>query len=318
MASASLLPARTCIASDDAIVVALRTASRSQYAAARRVSASSCASDATSGSSRSIRERISLLSERTFAHRSGGHNSQPMSLSPSAAPESFLTARVTIVDGEPKMTTLCAGFERGEWRQDGFVKHLFDYLLEFAMKWSELKKLNSGTAVRMIEDAARRVYETEKYGKRGEFGELLLHAALRSHFNSEPAVAKLFYKSADNDTVKGFDCVHVVVGADEMLELWLGEAKFYADIGDALQAAFKSLSELTTTERLKREFVLVRGLVDDKWPYADQFKALLNERRSLDEVFQVLRIPVRSRTTATLSALPTSSTQLTSRRFAWK
>ncbi len=215
-----------------------------------------------------------------------------MSLSPDATPEPFLTARVAFVDGEPRMTTLCAGFERGEWRQEGFVKHLFDYLLEFAMKWSELKNLNSGTAVRMIEDAARRVYETEKYGKRGEFGELLLHAALRSHFNSEPAVAKLFYKSADNDTVKGFDCVHIVVGEEDTLELWAGEAKFYADIGDALQAAFKSLSELTTTERLKREFVLVRGLVDDEWPYAERVKALLNERRPLDEVFQVLRIPV--------------------------
>jgi hypothetical protein len=215
-----------------------------------------------------------------------------MSLSPLATPAPFLTARVVVVNGEPQMTTLCAGFERGEWRQDGLVKHLFDYLLEFALKWSELKKLNSATAVRMIEDAARRVYETEAYGKRGEFGELLLHAALRSHFNSEPAVSKLFYKSADNDTVKGFDCVHVVAGSEESLELWLGEAKFYADIGDALQAAFQSLSELTSTERLKREFVLVRGLVDDDWPYAAQFKALLDERRSLDEVFDVLRIPV--------------------------
>jgi len=190
------------------------------------------------------------------------------------------------------MTTLCAGFERGEWRQDGFVSHLFDYLLEFALKWTELKKINSATAVRMIEDAARRVYETDKYGKRGEFGELILHAALRSHFGSEPAVSKLFYKSSDNDTVKGFDCVHVVEGQDGRLELWLGEAKFYAEITKAIAAALESLAELTDTQRLKREFVLVRGLVDDDWPYAEQFRALTDERRSLDEVFQVLRIPV--------------------------
>lgn len=215
-----------------------------------------------------------------------------MSVSELATPEQFLTVRVEVLDGEPRMTTLCAGFERGQWREEGFVSHLFDYLMEFAMKWSELKKLNSATAVRMIEDAARRVYETEKYGQRGEFGELLLHAALRSHFASEPAVSKLFYKSADNDTVKGFDCVHVVPGSDDLLELWLGEAKFYADISDALSAALTSLSELTSTDRLKREFVLVRGLVDDDWPYAEKFKDLVNERRSLDEVFQVLRIPV--------------------------
>jgi hypothetical protein len=215
-----------------------------------------------------------------------------MSLSSLATPARFFTARIEVRDEDPEMTTLCAGYERGEWRQADFVTHLFDYLLEFALKWSQLQKLNSATAARMIEDAARRVYESEEYGQRGEFGELLLHAALRSHFDSEPAVSKLFYKTGDNDTVKGFDCVHVVVDDEsEEMELWLGEAKFYSDISDAMQKAISSLEELTDTARLKREFVLIRGLVDDDWPYSEEFKAL-TEGKSLDEVFDVLRIPV--------------------------
>lgn len=215
-----------------------------------------------------------------------------MSLSTLATPARFFTARVEVRGEDPEMTTLCAGYERGEWREADFVNHLFDYLLEFALKWSQLQKLNSATAARMIEDAARRVYESEEYGQRGEFGELLLHAALRSHFNSEPAVSKLFYKTGDNDTVKGFDCVHVVIDDEsEGMELWLGEAKFYGDISDAMQKAISSLEELTDTARLKREFVLIRGLVDDDWPYAEEFKAI-TDGKSLDEVFDVLRIPV--------------------------
>jgi HamA len=215
-----------------------------------------------------------------------------MPLSNLATPTRFFTARVELRGDSPEMTTLCAGYERGEWRKGDFVNHVFDYLVEFALKWSQLQNLNSATAYRMIEDAARRVYESEKYGTRGEFGELLLHAALRSHFDSEPAVSKLFYKTSDNDTVKGFDCVHVVDGDDrDGLELWLGEAKFYADISDAMQKAVVSLEELTEIERLKREFVLIRGLVDDTWPYAEEFGAL-TEGKSLDEVFAVLRIPV--------------------------
>lgn len=215
-----------------------------------------------------------------------------MPLSNLTTPARFFAARVELRGDPPEMTTLCAGYERGEWRKSGFVDHLFDYLVEFALKWSQLQNLNSATAFRMIEDAARRVYESENYGNRGEFGELLLHAALRSHFNSEPAVSKLFYKTGDNDTVKGFDCVHVVEPNDQGgLELWLGEAKFYSDIADAIQKAVASLQELTETERLKREFVLIRGLVDDTWPYAEEFKAL-TDGRSLDEVFDVLRIPV--------------------------
>lgn len=215
-----------------------------------------------------------------------------MPLTPTfATPDPFLEIRVEIHDGETPLTALCAGFERGEWRQADFVKYLFSYLLEFAFKWSELKKLNSATASRMIEEAAKRVYNTPEFGRRGEFGELLLHAALRNHFGTEPAVAKLFYKTGDNDVVKGFDAVHVTENDDGQLELWLGEAKFYADLGDAIRKAADSLEELTQTERLKREFVIVRGFVDDEWPYAAEFKELTHGK-SLDEVFPVLRIPV--------------------------
>lgn len=215
-----------------------------------------------------------------------------MLISDLATPPAFLTARIKIRGDDPEMTTLCAGYERGVWRKDDLVDHLFDHLLQFALKWSELQKINSATATRMIEDAARRVYESEAYQKRGEFGELLLHAALRSNFKSESAVSKLFYKTNDNDTVKGFDCVHVIARDDtEQLELWLGEAKFYADITEALSSAMESLKELTDTARLKREFILIRGLVDPDWPYAQEFKEL-TEGKSLDEVFDVLRIPV--------------------------
>ena len=214
-----------------------------------------------------------------------------MALSPLTRPPQFLATRVEMLDGQPQMTTLCAGYERGEWRQEDFVKHLFDHLLDFALSWSRLRDLGSTTAASMIEEAAKRVYATEKYGKRGEFGELILHAVLRCHFSSETAVSKLFYKTAGNDTVKGFDCVHVVEGDEDALELWVGEAKFYSDSTKAIRSAIDSLEELTETSRLKDEFVLIRGWVDENWPYADEFRAL-TEGKSLDEIFPILRIPV--------------------------
>lgn len=214
-----------------------------------------------------------------------------MPLSSLPVPQAFLALRVEIRDGEAAVSALCAGYERGAWRQEGFVKYLFSYLLEFAFKWSALRELNSATASRMMEEAARRVYNTPKFSQRGEFGELLLHAALRNHFGTEPAVAKIFYKSGDNDTVKGFDCVHVVEDEDGALELWLGEAKFYETAADGLRDALASIEELTDTERLKRELTIVRGHVDDSWPYARAFREL-TEGKSLDDVFPILRIPI--------------------------
>jgi hypothetical protein len=36
------------------------------------------------------------------------------------------------------------------------------------------------------------VYTTEKFKRRGEFGELLLHAVIRELWETEPAVSKLY------------------------------------------------------------------------------------------------------------------------------
>ena len=88
--------------------------------------------------------------------------------------------------------------------------YLFDWLLEFSLKYSELQNVNYLTAAQMLRNAAKTVYTTDKYGKRGEFGELLLHAFIRQAFDSEPAVSKIYYKTANNETVKGFDAVHIV------------------------------------------------------------------------------------------------------------
>jgi hypothetical protein len=205
-------------------------------------------------------------------------------------PSAFLTVRAQLTADGCAATSLCAGYERGAWREQDFVAYLFSYLIEFAFKWSRLREVNSATASAMIEEAAKRIYDSDKFKHRGEFGELLLHAALRNHFNSEAAVAKIFYKSGDNDTVKGFDCVHVVEGIDG-LELWLGEAKFYSNAAQALGAALKSLDDLLDTRRFKRELTIIRGAVDDTWPYAAAFRAL-TEGKSLDEVFPILRIPI--------------------------
>ena len=56
-------------------------------------------------------------------------------------------------------------------------------------------------------------------------------------------VSKFYFKSAANDTVKGFDAAHVVfVNPPEDLELWLGEAKLYIDVDAAIRDVCGELS----------------------------------------------------------------------------
>jgi len=127
------------------------------------------------------------------------------------------------------LSGICVGFERGEWRCARLSKYLFEYLPEFALTHSELIKYKSyRNAVPMLRKAAKIVYQTKKFKYRGEFGELILHVVLRETFNTIPAISKIYYKDSVNETVKGFDAVHVV-NIDNSLELWLGEVKFYSN-----------------------------------------------------------------------------------------
>jgi hypothetical protein len=207
-------------------------------------------------------------------------------------PTPLLQVVVEDLDLTPALTSLCAGYERGEWRAAQLAEHLFEWLPEFALSYSERQGFQDTTAVRLLKRAAQVVYASDKYQRRGEFGELLLHAVVRQHFGSEPAISKLFYKDSANDTVKGFDAVHVVPVDDGSLELWLGEVKFYEDGRAAVRDVAAELHAHTTTEFLRGEFALILNKIDEAWPFADRLKLLLDPATSLDQVFDRLRVPV--------------------------
>ena len=208
-------------------------------------------------------------------------------------PDNLLEIRVHKLDIYPSLTGLCAGFESGEWRCDAFSHHMMDWLPEFALSFSERENLRDHNAVELLRKAAKVVYSTEKYGKRGEFGELLLHILMRQVFNTLPAINKIYYKSSSNETVKGFDAVHVVVNEEEVsLELWLGEAKFYSNASDAIRDVVKELKEHTERDYLRDEFLLIKNKLDENWPHFDKMHELLSPNTSLDTIFNAVCIPV--------------------------
>lgn len=209
-------------------------------------------------------------------------------------PENFFVDDNIIVHNiamRPEVSGLNVGYEATFWRYDEFADYLLEWLPEFALKYSDIIKINHANSRRFLKQAAKTVYQTDKYQKRGEFGELILHAIIRGLFNSQPAISKIYYKTAANDTVKGFDAVHIVeVGGK--IELWLGEAKFYTDINRAINDVIAELLQHCKRDYLKEEFILVSGKIDDKWSYADQVKKMLSSRNSLDTLFSQICFPV--------------------------
>lgn len=206
-------------------------------------------------------------------------------------PDKFLSIVFHEFTADGDELGLCAGFERGEWREAQLADHVIEWLPEFCLTHSEMNEIGHHNAVRMIRRAANIVYKSEKYGSRGEFGEVLLHIAMRQVFKTIPAVSKIYYKSASNKTVEGFDAVHVVVGNDG-LELWIGETKFYSDIDKAISDVCEEVIVHLGTDYLRSEFLLIRNKIDPAWPYADQLEALLDENTSLDDVFNRACIPI--------------------------
>jgi hypothetical protein len=206
-------------------------------------------------------------------------------------PTPLLEVLVQDLDLDPTLSALCAGYELGDWRAAQLADHLFEWLPEFALTFSERERFADTTAVRLLKRAAQVVYATDKYQRRGEFGELLLHAVVRQLFGSVPAISKLFYKDSSNDTVKGFDAVHVVP-VNDRLELWLGEVKFYEDVNTAIRDVVAELHDHTRVDYLRSEFALIVNKIDNAWPFSERLKRLLDPTTSLDEVFDCLRIPV--------------------------
>jgi len=206
-------------------------------------------------------------------------------------PAPFLVSRVHHVELRPGLTGMCAGYEQKKWRAEQLARHLVEWLPEFALRYSELRELQGYNAVNLIGQAAKSVYDSPKYKNRGECGELLLHVMLRQVFNTLPAISKYFYKDSRNDTVKGFDNVHVVIDSKE-LQLWLGEVKFYSDIKKALRDVIPELVAHTKREYLHSEFAAITNKIDPAWPHADRPKKLLDRNTSLDEVFDAVCIPI--------------------------
>jgi hypothetical protein len=202
-----------------------------------------------------------------------------------------LTIVIEEVSWAPPLLGLCAGYELDTWRGEAFAEYLMEWLPDFALTDRELKDLGGYSARRALRKAAKSLYQTEKYGRRGEFGELLLHAVLREYKSTIPAIKKIYFEDSVNDTVKGFDAVHIVEAADG-LELWLGEVKFYKSLSSAMRDVVAELNLHSERDYLRNEFMLIANKLDPEWPHADDLAKLIDQTTSLDKIFKRMRVPV--------------------------
>jgi hypothetical protein len=210
-------------------------------------------------------------------------------------PRPFLFSRFSDGQDRSQFNCVCPGFELKKWRYERLAGHLMDWLPDFAIRHEDLPpKIENVTDYRkLIEDAAERIYKTEKSESRGEIGELLLHAICRQFSGTFPAVSKVYYKDASNDVVKGFDLVHTRYDeATDELQLWLGEAKFYKSGANAVSDAITSIRKHLDAGILTSEKILIGSKVSKDTPGYSKLEFLFDRDTPLDQIFQRLIVPV--------------------------
>lgn len=184
--------------------------------------------------------------------------------------------------GNPVDAICCAGFELQAWRCVPFAEHLIEWLPEYALPEDELNVTHANIYIK-LKKAAVRVYKSEKYKKRGEAGEITLHAICRDYFDTLPISPRVFYKSASNDVVKAFDMVHARFPNAGGVELWLGESKLYADTKQAITEALKSVKDHLDQGFLNEQKLLIGPQIPKTTPRYQELMELFEPQTSLDK-----------------------------------
>jgi hypothetical protein len=176
----------------------------------------------------------------------------------------------------------CAGFEADQWRVGPFVNQLIDWLPDYALLEAELEEFDHANAYAKLQQAAVRVYTSDKYAKRGEVGEIALHAICRTELNTIPISPRVFYKSASNDVVKSFDLVHARIPDSGQIDLILGESKLYEDNASAIREAISSVRDHVENGFLTNQKILLGPQIPKATPRYQEVRDLFNSRKSND------------------------------------
>lgn len=205
-------------------------------------------------------------------------------------PDPFLEVRAQELE-PPAVVGLCAGYDGGQWRAERLADHLFQWLPFVALNQEHQLSFAADNFVEMLRLAAAHIYKTKKTDSRGELGELLLHLACIQEFGTIPVMCKLVLKSSSNDTVKGFDGVHLVT-KESGFEMWLGESKFYIDGKQAIRDAVSSVNSHILPQFLNAEKAMIFGHIGTDIPHRDDVIKLFKSQTSGDELVKKAVFPI--------------------------
>ena len=172
------------------------------------------------------------------------------------------------------------------------------YLVHFALPRSEIEAL---TAIykttdpiefmkrySLLESRARALFikANETTERNGEAGELLLYLLTEWILGAPQLIAKMSLKTNPSMPVHGADGVHVRYSEKEKkLLLYWGESKLHANVGNAIAAAAKSITEALQPDKLKHQIDLVQQNISFSGLQPAEKEALLRYLNPFEEEY---------------------------------
>ncbi|NVM37444.1 MAG: DUF1837 domain-containing protein [Candidatus Lokiarchaeota archaeon] len=183
------------------------------------------------------------------------------------------------------------GFEENKFRLQPLVDVIRKVIPEFALGYYKGKVIPITQIVDKLQEAAVTVYETEKYQKRGEFGELILHLLLRDFCSTIPLISKIYFKDSNNVTIHGFDGVHITIEEGNK-KLWLGESKLYSDGKQGIKDLCNDLKDHIKRDYLRKEFNLIKRKMPKAVPEIEYWRKLMDKYNKLEKIYSGICIPL--------------------------
>lgn len=183
------------------------------------------------------------------------------------------------------------GFDQKQFRLQPLVDIIRNVIPEFSLGYHDGMTIPLTEMVERLKEAAETVYLTEKYKKRGEFGELILHLLLRDFHNTIPLISKIYFEDSYDVPAHGFDGVQITINGEDK-KLWLGESKLYTSGKDGVKELAKDIEKHVTGEYIKREFTLISRKLPEEIPEIEYWRNLMDKHQKLDTIFSNIVIPM--------------------------
>ncbi|OOG78979.1 DUF1837 domain-containing protein [Flavobacterium sp. A45] len=218
---------------------------------------------------------------------------------------------------ESELSTFLVGFDLNdegirEYRIKPLIEKLTHVIHEFAFGYHEGTETPNTETLSKLSEAAKSIYKIDsfqkikdlcdidesisddvddKYLRRGEFGELILHLLLRDFHKTTPLLSKIYFKDSFGHTVHGFDAVHI---QEETKTLWLGESKLYLDGKRGIKALISDIEEHFKSDYLNSEFLIISKKIKhfDNTPDKDYWVDLMSKSTKLIDQLDTINIPL--------------------------